>query len=160
MKTSLRTHSAAETREVGVRMGRCLKGRNVILLDGELGSGKTILAKGIYCGLGGRDEEQILSPSYTLVHLHDDADVPIYHVDLFRLEKPGAIMGLDYEDFLFLNPGTTIVEWPREARDLLEEGDYLHVQFQPGASPEERILTLSSAGEHFLDVFAELTSSC
>ncbi len=156
MKMTVATSSPEETHKLGVRIGRALKGHDVLLLDGELGAGKTLLTKGLYVGLSGKDEEQVLSPSYTLVHQYDDARLPIYHIDLFRLEKPDAILGLDYEEFLFANPGVTVIEWPRGARSLLAEDDFLSIRFTPSKNPRERTIELATVGDHYAQVFAEL----
>ncbi len=160
MRIELQSHSPSDTHELGVRIGKHLSVPSVLLLEGELGSGKTLLTKGVYLGLGGCDEEQVLSPSYTLVHHYDDARCPIFHVDLYRLEKPDAIYSLDFEEFLFQENGVTVLEWPRGAKDLLKPEEYLHIEFFPGENPENRKIVLSAPGQQYHKVLTEVRSSC
>jgi tRNA threonylcarbamoyladenosine biosynthesis protein TsaE len=88
----------------------------IVLLAGEMGSGKTTLVKAVCEGLG-IDPRIVISPTYTLVNVYPGPR-SVYHVDLFRLERPEALLELDREDWV--NPrGPTLVEWPEAARPLL-----------------------------------------
>jgi tRNA threonylcarbamoyladenosine biosynthesis protein TsaE len=108
-----RTSSEEETFRLAKDLARDFRGDEVVLLTGELGSGKTIFAKGIAAGLGFGDGRLVCSPSYTLLNVYQ-AKFPIYHFDLFRLEKEADIWDLDWEDFL--GNGVVIVEWAEKLR--------------------------------------------
>lgn len=102
------TNSERETFLLAKKLAANFRGSEVVLLEGELGSGKTIFAKGIAAGLGLKDVNQVCSPSYTLVNIYQ-AKYPIFHIDLYRLEKDAEILGLGWEDYL--EQGVVIVEW-------------------------------------------------
>jgi len=89
-------------------MARRFKGREVVLLSGELGAGKTIFAKGIAAGLGMKSCALVCSPSFTIMNIYE-ARFPIFHFDLYRLEKNADILDLGWEDYL--DRGVVIVEW-------------------------------------------------
>jgi tRNA threonylcarbamoyladenosine biosynthesis protein TsaE len=102
------THSEEETFELARSYARQFKGREVVLLSGELGAGKTIFAKGIAAGLGMKSWALVCSPSFTIMNIYE-ARFPIYHFDLYRLEKNADILDLGWEDYL--DRGVVIVEW-------------------------------------------------
>jgi tRNA threonylcarbamoyladenosine biosynthesis protein TsaE len=108
--TELVTHSAEETIDLGRRLARLLRPPVLVLLSGELGSGKTTLSKGIVSGLGAAREEDVTSPTFTLVHVFHNSS-KVYHVDLYRLEGSREIDTLGLEDALS-EPAVMLVEWP------------------------------------------------
>jgi tRNA threonylcarbamoyladenosine biosynthesis protein TsaE len=108
------THSTEETIERGREIGQRLKPPVLILLFGELGAGKTTLAKGIASGLGAAEEDEVTSPTFTLVHQYD-RDVRVYHVDLYRITSPQDFETLGLED-IFDESAAVIVEWPEPLR--------------------------------------------
>ena len=79
------THSAEETIDWGKRFAERLQAPKLVLLSGDLGSGKTTLTKGIVAGLGIAPEEEVTSPTFTLVHVYG-AKAKVYHADLYRIE--------------------------------------------------------------------------
>jgi tRNA threonylcarbamoyladenosine biosynthesis protein TsaE len=104
------THSAEETIALGRELARRLTPPVLVLLSGELGSGKTTLTKGIISGLGAAREEDVTSPTFTMVHVfHNHSKV--YHVDLYRVEDFRDLETLALEDAL-AEPGVVVVEWP------------------------------------------------
>jgi len=111
------THSERETFLVAQKLAKSFKGDEVILLEGELGAGKTVFAKGIASGLGLKNFHQVCSPSYTLVNIYQ-AKYPIYHIDLFRLSKDSEILDIGWEDYL--GQGVIVVEWAEKLRFPLE----------------------------------------
>jgi tRNA threonylcarbamoyladenosine biosynthesis protein TsaE len=111
------THSAEETVEMGRRLARRLTAPVLVLLSGDLGSGKTTLTKGIISGLGAAREEDVTSPTFTLVHIfhnpgpnHAPHNPKVYHVDLYRIEDFHGFETLGLED-AFADPAIVIVEW-------------------------------------------------
>jgi tRNA threonylcarbamoyladenosine biosynthesis protein TsaE len=108
------THSPEETTSWGRQFAARLKAPIVVLLSGELGSGKTTLTKGIVSGLGAASEEEVTSPTFTLVHVYGQSQQraisKVYHVDLYRIENSHDFETLGMED-VFEQPGVLIVEW-------------------------------------------------
>jgi len=102
------TASEEATFLLAKEMAGSFQGKEIVLLTGELGAGKTIFAKGIAAGLGLEDVNQVCSPSFTLVNIYR-AKFPIFHIDLYRLEKKFEIDDLGWEDYL--DRGVIIVEW-------------------------------------------------
>jgi len=107
------SRSSSETITVGERLGRCLKGGEVILLTGNLGAGKTVFVKGIAKTLGVDARTPVVSPSFTLVNVYK-ARLDIVHVDLYRLDV-NELWSLGLEDYMDDNH-IIIVEWGDGAR--------------------------------------------
>lgn len=116
------TGSEEETIALGERLAQRLPRRGVVLLIGELGAGKTTLAKGIVHGLGAADPEEVSSPTFTLVHEYGDAP-KVYHVDLYRISRATELESLGLDELL-----------DREALVLVEWGERF-----PGLWPANRI---------------------
>jgi tRNA threonylcarbamoyladenosine biosynthesis protein TsaE len=102
--------STEETIERGREIGRVAKPPLLILLSGELGAGKTTLTKGIVNGLGAGSEEEVTSPTFTLVHKYEGR-TRVYHVDLYRVSGLHDLETLGLED-LFSENAIVVVEWP------------------------------------------------
>lgn len=109
------TYSPEETMAVGRELAAHLPPRSLVLLEGELGSGKTTLIKGIVAGLGAVREEEVTSPSFTLVHEYGREN-KVYHVDLYRIEEPRELATLGLEDVLG-QQATVLVEWGEKLGD-------------------------------------------
>ena len=103
------THSAEETTRWGREFAKRLKPPTLVLLTGELGSGKTTLTKGIVAGLGAAKEDEVTSPTFTLVHVYGGTS-KVYHADLYRIESFHDFETLGLED-LFASPAIVILEW-------------------------------------------------
>jgi len=103
------THSAEETTRWGREFAGRLNPPILVLLSGDLGSGKTTLTKGIVAGLGAASEDEVTSPTFTLVHEYGKGN-RVYHVDLYRIESFHDFETLGLED-LFAQPGVVILEW-------------------------------------------------
>jgi tRNA threonylcarbamoyladenosine biosynthesis protein TsaE len=102
--------SEAETFKLGVRLGEDLAGGEVILLDGALGAGKTILVKGLAQGLG-IDSEDVTSPTFTLVNPHQGR-LLLYHIDLYRLDEGAtAAHAVDLDEILTDERAVVVIEW-------------------------------------------------
>ncbi len=106
--TVVTTRSEEETFELARRMAAGFEGTEVVLLSGELGAGKTVFAKGIAAGAGVTAVERVSSPSFTLVNVYEGR-CPIFHIDLYRLERESEILDLGWEDYL--GEGIVVVEW-------------------------------------------------
>jgi tRNA threonylcarbamoyladenosine biosynthesis protein TsaE len=103
------THSPEETIHVGHELAQRLREPCLVLLEGELGSGKTTLAKGLVAGLGAAREEEVTSPSFTLVHEYG-CGRKVYHADLYRVEGAREFETLGLDEMLE-QEATVIVEW-------------------------------------------------
>ena len=104
------THSSAETIQRGREISVQLKPPILVLLSGELGAGKTTLTNGIASGLGAASEDEVTSPTFTLVHKYARG-APVYHVDLYRIGDFHDLETLGLED-VFAQKAVVIVEWP------------------------------------------------
>ena len=129
------TRSEGETIRAAEELAAGFKGKEVVLLSGELGAGKTVFAKGLAAGLGVADTSRVCSPSYTLVNIYA-GQVPIFHIDLYRLEKASEIADLGWEDYL--GEGVVIIEW---AERLPFPLDGICVAIEPGAD-DTRTITI------------------
>ena len=103
------THSAEETTARGRELAVRLRAPVLVLLSGDLGSGKTTLTKGIVSGLGAAREEDVTSPTFTLLHAYG-GDQPVFHGDLYRIENFHDFETLGLED-IFSKPAIVILEW-------------------------------------------------
>ena len=112
------THSAAETRALGERLADRLKPGDVVLLEGNLGAGKSELARGIARGL--EVQETVTSPSFTILNVYESGRVPLYHFDWYRLESSEELYELGMDEYLGGN-GIALVEWPEMCQDALPE---------------------------------------
>ena len=107
LESSFETASEEDTQALGERFGKALRAGDVVALVGDLGAGKTVLAKGIVVGLGGREEAT--SPSFTLVNVYE-SPLPVYHLDFYRLEREEDVESLGFRDLLD-GVGVVLVEW-------------------------------------------------
>lgn len=104
------SNSAEETLRIGEEIGKQIEPPRVIMLYGELGSGKTVLTCGLARGLAVADPSQVRSPSFTLVNEYPASKGRVYHIDLFRLEGLRDLRSIDIEEILS-SPSVVIVEW-------------------------------------------------
>jgi tRNA threonylcarbamoyladenosine biosynthesis protein TsaE len=113
---NIETRGVAETIAFGEQFASELRAGDVIALRGELGAGKTCLVKGIARGLG--IAQEVTSPTFTLIHEYRGGRLPLYHVDLYRLDGVEAAVGIGIEEYLGGN-GVTVVEWAEKIESLL-----------------------------------------
>ncbi len=114
---SIISHDPRETFEIGRRLGAELVRGDVLALAGDLGAGKTHLTKGIAAGLGVLGEE-VTSPTFTLIHEYPGGRLPLYHVDLYRLETAAEALDLGLDDYL-AGDGVTVLEWADKFAELV-----------------------------------------
>lgn len=137
------TSSAEETLERGREIGARLKPPALVLLSGELGAGKTTLTKGIVSALGAAQEDQVTSPTFTLVHKYDHGAV-VYHVDLYRVGDFHDLETLGLEDFL-TEQAIVIVEWP-EKLTLRSDWPVVRIKLEHVSEDTRRITIRDEAG--------------
>lgn len=114
-----KTESPAETQALGEKLGKTLKQGDVIALIGDLGTGKTCLTQGIARGVGIAPDEVVNSPSYILINEYNGA-MPIYHIDLYRLENSAEIAELGLSEYMD-GDGICIIEWAERIADTLPD---------------------------------------
>jgi len=134
------TRSERATLGLAQKLARSFKGKEVIFLEGELGAGKTVFAKGIAAGLGMKDTRRVCSPTFTIMNVYR-ARFPIFHFDLYRLEKSSEILDLGWEDYL--EKGIVIVEW---AERIVFDYPAIRVVIQKGRGDERRIKVVRPRG--------------
>lgn len=117
MPETFHTSSEDETIALGERLALTLPAKGVVLLIGNLGAGKTTLAKGIVKGLGAASPDEVSSPTFTLIHEYSDR---VYHVDLYRLDDPRAVARLGLDE-LFDRDAVVLIEWGERFPELLPE---------------------------------------
>ena len=112
------TASADETIERGRLIAKSLRPGSVVALEGDLGSGKTTFLKGLAMGLGLRNPDEVKSPTFVLMHLYE-AQVPIYHFDLYRLNGIKDLEAIGFEEFIHDRRAVVCIEWAEKAKPLL-----------------------------------------
>ncbi len=113
------TKSAVETRALGEKLAARLRPGDVLLLEGDLGAGKSELTRGIAKGLG--VAETVTSPSFTILNVYESGRYPLYHFDWYRLESSEELYELGMDEFLG-GDGIAVVEWPGRCPDAVPEG--------------------------------------
>lgn len=151
MNLSLTTAGPVETRRLGERLARLLRPGDVILLQGELGAGKTCFAQGI--GRGLRVRQPVKSSSFVLVNEYEGR-LRVYHADLFRLDDPQEVADLALEETAA--DGLLLVEWPERALSELPQ-EHLLVRFEMTGTRSRR-LTLEGRGSRYEALLAEFRS--
>lgn len=154
---ALTTASPEETRRLADQIGRRLPSGSLLLLRGDLGSGKTVFAQGLARGLEVPADYAVTSPTYTLVHEYPGR-VPLFHVDLYRLPDGGAdLESLGLTDSIGVT-GVILIEWP----DRLPSGElpleHMEVRLVAG-TPGVRRITLIGYGLPYVDLIKKLDFS-
>ena len=134
------SQSPAETVAIGEALADHLRDGDVVLLHGDLGAGKTTLAKGIASALG--IEDVVSSPSFSLVHEYDPgiaaAVTRLYHLDLYRLRQEEDLASIGFDDFVVPANAVTIVEWPERAATSLPDR-FLLIEIETVGSESRRL---------------------
>lgn len=143
MKSLMLTNRDA-TIALGKKIGQQLVAGDVLVLDGDLGAGKTTFTKGLAAGL--EIPDIIKSPTFTIIHEYQDGRLPLYHMDAYRLENGGA-EDLGLEEY-FDGDGVSVVEWAEFVEDELPT-DFLAIHFKRTGDDNTRILEFEPHGQHF-----------
>ena len=165
------SHSSAQTQRLGMRLGELLRGGELLLLEGSLGTGKTTFTQGLARGLG--ITEVISSPTFTLLKEYPGRPVPtsqreqsgvalqhqrqqvgpaLYHFDLYRLDNPEEILDLGFEDYFFAN-GVCVVEWADKA-ELLWPTEHLRLRMKI-MSETKRGLLFTATGLRYCELLQQ-----
>lgn len=130
------SNSVDETIKIGERLAKKLKKGDCVALIGDLGSGKTILTKGIAKGLGVANAKYVNSPTFVIIKEYK-GKLPLYHFDLYRLNKSSLIDAENFEEY-FYGDGVTIIEWADKIRRLLPKR-YLEVKLKVTGEDKRKI---------------------
>jgi tRNA threonylcarbamoyladenosine biosynthesis protein TsaE len=152
-RLSLISNSIDETQRIGKRLGELAQASDLILLVGELGTGKTCLTQGIALGLGIGD--YITSPSFVLIREYQGR-LPLYHIDLYRLDKTEEILDLGLDDYLS-GQGVCVVEWADKALDLFPKERLLITLYH--LDETRRALHLEARGQRYKDMLSLMGKS-
>lgn len=146
------TNSPEETTRLGMQLGLLLKAGDIVCLQGELGAGKTCFAKGVAQGLG--IEDPVTSPTFTLVNEYHGT-LTLYHLDVYRLNGPGEMDDLGYEEY-FYGDGVALVEWAERVRDVLP-AERLEIFINRGTESEVcREIKMNPLGDRYRLLVEEL----
>ena len=126
----------------GRRLGRQITPPLVVTLDGDLGAGKTTLARAICEGFGVQDD--VTSPTFAIVHEYHAPKAPVYHIDLYRLEKPSELQNVGWDDIMQAD-ALVLIEWPDRAAGVLPAG---HVPIQLSYVEGDPMRRVLYAGGH------------
>jgi tRNA threonylcarbamoyladenosine biosynthesis protein TsaE len=135
------THGEEETIELGRRIAATLPKRAVVLLIGNLGAGKTTLAKGIIGGLNAAEPEDVTSPTFTLIHEYGEGRV--YHIDLYRLDRAEQVATLGLDE-IFDREAVVLIEWGERFPQLLPDGR-IEIRIEPLNEESRRIEIIGQA---------------
>ena len=150
------SQSSLHTERIGERLARIAQPGDVLALWGELGAGKTVLAKGVATGLG-LDAADIVSPTFIILREHYGGRMPFFHLDLYRLE--GQDLGTTGWEETLEGGGVTVIEWPDRAGAALPE-DRLDVHLEHIADTKRRVLVSANGprSERLLKEFRDSLS--
>jgi tRNA threonylcarbamoyladenosine biosynthesis protein TsaE len=140
---TVETHSPDETLEWGRRIGRAARPGDVLALVGDLGSGKTVLAKGVAEGLGAAAAREVTSPTFVLCREYLGGRIPFYHLDAYRLRGAADLEAIGAAEILG-GDGLAALEWADRAPQALPP-DHLEVRLE-WTGPQARRLTFTARG--------------
>lgn len=136
----LNTNSEQETIAAARDFAITLRPRDVVLLQGDLGLGKSVFSRGVIRALTGDDHLDVPSPTFTLVQTYDTQQGEIYHFDLYRLKSPEELYEIGWEDAL--SGGILLIEWP-DKLEYLKPKTFIKVDLKMGLTPTSRIITIT-----------------
>jgi tRNA threonylcarbamoyladenosine biosynthesis protein TsaE len=117
------TNSAEETIELGRKLAAGLRPPKLVLLRGDLGAGKTTMVKGIAEAFQAASEDDVTSPTFTLIHEYRGPEVSVYHIDLYRIETPRELETLGLDELIADERNLVLIEWGEKFPRLVKERD-------------------------------------
>ena len=114
----IETFDPKETYDLGVKMGEQARAGQVICLNGDLGVGKTVFTQGFAKGLD--IEENVNSPTFTIIQVYEEGRIPLYHFDVYRIGDPEEMYEIGYEEYFF-GEGVCLIEWSKLIEELIPE---------------------------------------
>src|SRR5512140_1853779 len=123
MEKEFVTHSAEDTIALGKSLSDLLKPPKIVLLRGDLGAGKTTLVKGIAQAFDAAEQEDVTSPTFTLIHEYRGPEVAVYHIDLYRIETERELATLGIDELLRDERALVVIEWGEKFPKFVRERD-------------------------------------
>ena len=152
----IHTTSQEETMELGKRLGEKVFANSCVVLEGDLGAGKTTLTKGIALGLG--IDRIIKSPTYTLIREYRKGRLPLFHMDMYRIEESGGASEVGLEEYFYAS-GVCVVEWAQYIEDELPS-TFLKVQIdRVGDDESKRVICLVPHGKEYEEFINKLEAT-
>lgn len=139
--------SVKETEEFGIKFASTLKNGDIVFLYGDLGAGKTTLTKSIAKGLG--VEQNITSPTFTLMNLYDTPTTQLCHFDLYRLQDVEELFMLGFEEYFYSNSSICLIEWPQIIKNIIDKPYKVLVINKINA--DEREIIIGDSSENIID---------
>lgn len=136
---NITTTSESETIEAARKFAATLKPRDIVLLNGTLGMGKSVFSRAVIRALAGDEALEVPSPTFTLVQTYDTPQADIWHFDLYRLKDPEELYEIGWEEAL--GSAILLIEWP-ERLGYLTPKSAISVTMTQGETPTSRILTI------------------
>lgn len=141
---SLRSRSVEETHEIAAAIAGLVRARDMVILSGGMGAGKTAFTVGFARALGVSADEHVSSPTFTLVHTYSSGRIPMHHADLYRLGSVGEVADLGLREQVDMG-AVALVEWGDVAKEVL--GDCLHIHSENDLENDDvRNITVSVNG--------------
>ena len=142
------SHSVAQTQQLGSILAQQLKPGDVLLMLGDMGVGKSEFTRGLARGLGVTG--YVTSPTFTILQVHEEGRMPLYHFDWYRLSDVEELYELSMDEYLY-GEGVSVIEWPSRAEEAIPD-TYLQVELIP-VGEEDRVIQLTPVGGfHPIDV--------
>lgn len=145
------TRNVIETIQIGEKLGKILRGGDVLCLFGDLGAGKTAFASGVGKGLGVIDS--MPSPTFTIVHEYDTSP-PLFHFDVYRVFDPEELFMIGFEEY-FQKNGVILIEWASKIENLLPP-DYVKIELASACLENLREIHVLSMGARSAEIVKEL----
>ena len=139
------------TRALGEKLGASLQPGDILLLEGDLGAGKTTLTQGLAKGLG--VTEFVNSPTFVIINEYFTGRLPLYHMDLYRVEEEAQLYDLGVEEYFYGN-GVCVVEWPEIARPFLPE-NFTQITLAHAGQARTALLSVYGDCAHIKEAYDE-----
>ncbi|MBR4768229.1 MAG: tRNA (adenosine(37)-N6)-threonylcarbamoyltransferase complex ATPase subunit type 1 TsaE [Lachnospiraceae bacterium] len=141
MTTVYETYQPEETYEIARKCAEALQPGDVLCLNGELGVGKTVFAKGLAAGLG--VTEDVVSPTFTILKEYTSGRLPFYHFDVYRIDDPDEMTEVGFEEYLY-GCGVSVIEWSMLIAELIpKEAIRVTIEKAPEKGMDYRRITVS-----------------
>lgn len=151
-----KTSSPEETYAFGKAAAEKIKAGMLICLEGDLGAGKTLFARGLAEGL--HVKEEVTSPTFAIMNVYR-GDFTIYHFDLYRLESPEELSDIGFYEYAGQEDCVVVVEWPDKfAQEMPRHAVWIRIE--RGESDTQRLITIRSTGDEYRSFLKELDLSC
>lgn len=149
MELKILSESKAQTQKLGEKLAPLFSRGDVVLLQGDLGAGKTTFTSGVAKGLG--IEETVISPTFNILKCYFEGRLPLYHIDVYRLENQNVEIGLDEA---IEGDGVCLVEWPIFIEQLLPE-ERLEITIN-NLGEDQRSFLFKAEGKHYEEMLSKL----